>query len=101
MDFNRRNFLKGMSFAALAGGGLGTGRAAGDGGKVVGRVDRNATGGQPVGPTASPGQSLADVERSHIMSVLEMSGRNKCKAAQLLGVSRSALYEKLKKYEIE
>jgi transcriptional regulator with PAS, ATPase and Fis domain len=60
-----------------------------------------ATGGMPVGPAASSGQSLADVERSHIMSVLEMSGGNKCKAAQLLGLSRSALYEKLKKYEIE
>ena len=42
MAMNRRNFLKGLSFAALAGGGLGTSRAAGDGGKVAGRVNPNA-----------------------------------------------------------
>ena len=57
---NRRNFLKGMSFAALAGGGLGTSRAAGDGGKVAGRVDSNATGGPPVVPVAAPRRTFLE-----------------------------------------
>ena len=71
-------------------------------GKIpVAPVEAPSAGGTPVDSAASPGQSLADVEKSHILSVLEMSGGNKCKAAQLLGVSRSALYEKLKKYGID
>jgi len=63
-----------------------------------------ASGGTHVaGPAVSAAPAdmdLADVERNHIISVLEISGGNKCKAAQLLGVSRSALYEKLRRYAI-
>ena len=44
--------------------------------------------------------SLDDWERQAIQEALEKSGGNKCKAAQLLNLSRSALYEKLKKYGI-
>lgn len=54
----------------------------------------------PAASAAPADMDLADVERKHIISILEMSGGNKCKAAQLLGVSRSALYEKLKRYAI-
>ena len=60
MAMNRRNFLKGLSFAALVGGGLGTSRAAGDGGKVAGRVDSNATGGPPVVPVAAPRRTFLE-----------------------------------------
>jgi Nif-specific regulatory protein len=42
---------------------------------------------------------LADVERAHIQAVLEHVGGNKSKASQLLGIERSTLDRKLKKYE--
>lgn len=42
--------------------------------------------------------SLEDWERQAIHEALEKSGGNKVRAAQLLNLSRSALYEKLKKY---
>ena len=45
-------------------------------------------------PTQS--QTLVDVERSHIMSVLEACGGNKKLAAERLGISRSTLYEKMR-----
>ena len=45
--------------------------------------------------------SLDDWERQAIQEALGKSGGNKCKAAQLLGMSRSALYDKLKKYGLE
>lgn len=45
--------------------------------------------------------SLADIERDHILRVLEMVQGNKVKAASILGISRTTLYEKLKEYGIE
>lgn len=45
--------------------------------------------------------SLSDVEKKHISFVLKFVKGNKLKAAQLLGISRTTLYEKLKQYEIE
>lgn len=45
--------------------------------------------------------SLSEVERKHISFVLKFVKGNKLKAAQLLGISRTTLYEKLKLYEIE
>ena len=52
------------------------------------------------GSTALNPLSLEDWEKQAISEALGKSGGNKCKAAQLLGMSRSALYEKLKKYAI-
>ena len=46
--------------------------------------------------TESSGQSLVDMERRHIESVLCGCGGNKKLAAEKLGISRSTLYEKLK-----
>ena len=48
---------------------------------------------------ASSIQSLADIERRHIASVLESCGGNKKLAAERLGISRSSLYEKLKEFD--
>lgn len=45
--------------------------------------------------------SLEDWERQAVQEALGKSGGNKCKAALLLGMSRSALYDKLKKYGLE
>jgi DNA-binding NtrC family response regulator len=47
---------------------------------------------------ADPGTylTLAEVENRHIMEVLQAAGGNKSKTAQILGISRAALWRKLK-----
>lgn len=44
--------------------------------------------------------SLREVERLHIIRVLEACGGSKARAAEILGLSRSTLFEKLKKYRL-
>lgn len=44
------------------------------------------------------GMTLDDVEREFIKMTLSATGGNKKEAAQMLGISRRALYDKLKKY---
>jgi DNA-binding NtrC family response regulator len=61
-------------------------------------------------PTTSPAQSpapaagglrsLADVEREHVMHVLEALGGNMTTAAEVLGVSRATLYRKMQEYGV-
>ncbi len=46
-------------------------------------------------------QTLDQVEREHIIRVLSIAGDSKSRAAEMLGVSRSTLYEKMKRYGIE
>ncbi len=41
---------------------------------------------------------LAQVEREEIMRTLEETNYNKCKAASILGISRSRIYRKLLQY---
>jgi DNA-binding NtrC family response regulator len=41
---------------------------------------------------------LADMERQYILKVLEATRGNRSKTAELLGISRSALWRKLKQY---
>ncbi|MEW6742596.1 MAG: sigma 54-interacting transcriptional regulator [Planctomycetota bacterium] len=55
------------------------------------------------GPTApfSPQTSLRDVERAHIRRVLEATGWNKTAAAEILGIGRPTIYEKIKAYGLE
>jgi DNA-binding NtrC family response regulator len=48
---------------------------------------------------AAPG-SLEDAERRHIARVLDYTGGNKKQAALLLGISRSTLLHKVRKYQI-
>ncbi len=45
--------------------------------------------------------TMEERERKAIMEALEASRGNKKKAAQKLGISRSALYNKLKKYGLD
>ena len=44
---------------------------------------------------------LEEVEKEHIIHVLQASAGNKSQAARVLGISRLTLREKLKKYEVE
>lgn len=44
--------------------------------------------------------TLQDVEKLHIKKVLEYTGNNRTKTAQILGISRSTLNEKIKNYNL-
>jgi DNA-binding NtrC family response regulator len=50
--------------------------------------------------TPPPNMTLQDMERRMIEATLERTGRNIKEAAAVLGIDRSTLYEKLKRYEI-
>ncbi len=45
-------------------------------------------------------RSLAEVEREHIAAVLQANGNNIKRSASILGISRSTLYAKMKRYGI-
>jgi len=48
--------------------------------------------------TIKIGTPLADVEKTMVEQALRLSGNNRTEAARLLGISRRAIYNKLKKY---
>jgi len=54
----------------------------------------------PVESGGSAGLTLAEAERRHIEAVLREAGGAVPRAAELLGLSRSALYERIKKHGI-
>jgi DNA-binding NtrC family response regulator len=54
----------------------------------------------PAAPGADPRQ-LREVERRHIIDVLEQEKGNKVHAARSLGISRRALYRLIDKYGLE
>ncbi|MGB9691090.1 MAG: sigma 54-interacting transcriptional regulator [Candidatus Sumerlaeaceae bacterium] len=62
-------------------------------------AQEGATGPEP--RTSAPTLSLAEVVREHILRVLDAVQGNRVKAAAILGISRTTLYEKLKEYGIE
>lgn len=45
--------------------------------------------------------SLEQLEREHIQKVLQASGNNLSRAAEILGITRSTLYSKIRKYQLE
>jgi DNA-binding NtrC family response regulator len=45
--------------------------------------------------------SLAEKEKQYILEVLEAAGQNKSRTAEILGISRAALWRKLKQYKAE
>jgi DNA-binding NtrC family response regulator len=51
-------------------------------------------------PTLPPQQSLAGVEKSHIIQTLERCGWNYSRASAALGIGRTTLWRKLKEYRI-
>jgi transcriptional regulator with PAS, ATPase and Fis domain len=46
-------------------------------------------------------EKLDEVEKLHILKVLEETEGNKTKTAELLGIGLTTLYRKLKEYKIE
>jgi DNA-binding NtrC family response regulator len=52
-------------------------------------------------PVAAPDESLSRLEREHILRMLQQAGGNKKAAAQLLGVSRRALYRRLERHGLD
>lgn len=57
---------------------------------------------EPTAALATPEiPTLEQVEAEHIREVLQRVGGNRAKAAQMLGIAASTLYEKLKRYSIE
>ena len=59
--------------------------------------------GTPLGaaPILPQEQTLAEVERSHILQTLERYGWNHSRTAEALGIGRTSLWRKLKEYQIE
>ncbi|MCP4169498.1 MAG: FHA domain-containing protein [Fuerstiella sp.] len=58
---------------------------------------------QPTLPAATVNyheMSLSDVERDHILATLDFTDWNKSQAAQILGIERSTLDRKLKRYHV-
>ena len=55
--------------------------------------ESSATGGSEL-----PAVSLAELERAHIERVMTMTGGNKSRAAELLGIGLTTLYRKLDEY---
>jgi DNA-binding NtrC family response regulator len=51
-------------------------------------------------PTKSGERTLSEMERDHILHMLTLKGWNKKEAAKALGISRSRLYNLLRKYDI-
>ena len=49
-------------------------------------------------PALPPQQTLADLERTHILQTLERCGWNQSRAAESLGVGRTTLWRKVKEY---
>jgi DNA-binding NtrC family response regulator len=49
-------------------------------------------------PLVGGGQKLEEMERAHILRVVEECGGNQSRAAETLGIDRVTLYHKLKKY---
>jgi two-component system response regulator FlrC len=60
-----------------------------------------AAGPRAPGPVASGPRALADMEKDAIIAALDVTGGNRRKASELLGIAERTLYDKLKRYDIE
>jgi DNA-binding NtrC family response regulator len=55
----------------------------------------------PIAPSTNPeDQTLAAIERAHILAVLEASAGNRAEAARRLGIGSATLFRKLKQYGV-
>ena len=74
-------------------------------------VARNSNGSMPYPVSAAPNMnardaaagsgSLRDVEKQQIINALEQTGWHRGKAAEMLGISPSTLYRRLRDYDLE
>ncbi|MDQ1318053.1 MAG: two-component system, NtrC family, response regulator HydG [Candidatus Poribacteria bacterium] len=48
-----------------------------------------------------PGWSIKEVEKDLVIKTLEQTNGNRTKAAEILGITRKTLQNKLKEYELE
>ncbi len=53
------------------------------------------------GSRTEVGDALADVEKAHITAILERTGWNITRAAEILGIDRVTVYNKLRKYGLQ
>jgi len=66
--------------------------------EIVGlQYDGGEPGNEPQAGTSHK-KTLGELEREHILDVLRAEGNNRTAAARVLGISRSTLQDKLKKY---
>ena len=65
---------------------------------LVGAEDHRSA--QPVSPSGFGDITLEELEQQHILSVLDRTNWNKSQAAQVLGIERSTLDRKLKRYQV-
>lgn len=61
----------------------------------------NPTGNVKAAKKISAALSLRDMEKEHIINVLESTDKNITQAASILGIGRNTLYRKLKEFGIE
>jgi len=68
-----------------------------------GEVQRGTSGGNVQGASENQpgGNSLEDLEKAHIVKVLQEVGFNKSKASEVLGIDRATLYRKAQRYGID
>jgi DNA-binding NtrC family response regulator len=51
--------------------------------------------------STDPGRTLEDLERQHIMQLLEECEGNQSRVARILGISRRTVYRKLRQYGVD
>lgn len=71
------------------------------GGNCTSAVNGTTADAAPIAAPALPDYSLAALERSHIVEILQRERGNKARAARALGVNRRSLYRLLEKYGID
>ena len=68
--------------------------------EAFGVTDPLAGTASPSGPASAPPPTLADQERAALEQALAYAGGNRALAARVLGISRTALYQKLERFRL-
>jgi len=74
---------------------------AGDGDVDLQHLPEEVTSPGTTAPSSTSFRTLADMEREHVVRVLEACGGRQLDAARVLGISRTTLWRKLKAFGIE
>jgi DNA-binding NtrC family response regulator len=65
------------------------------------RAVHSSNGAAPAAAEANAARTLEDMERQHILRVLQENAGNKSKAARALGIERKTLYQKARRLGID